>query len=171
MNWLFRVFYRLIDMKKSILLGVMLLIFSSVSLAQTEFGVKGGVNFTFFKVIEGDFGTNPDTQMSYYGGVFADFKIENGFHIQPELLYIGISDFKFLSAPIYLKYDIDFNFHILVGPSLNYFFDFFNNKFKVRADFSLAYDLSSKLNIHMKYTLGFEQLSPNILFLGLGYKF
>ena len=75
-----------------------------------------------------------------------------------------------MNAPIYLKYDIDTNFHILVGPSLNYFFDFFVNKFKVRADLSVAYDLSEKLNLHMKYTIGFEEISPNGIFLGLGYK-
>lgn len=138
--------------------------------AQTELGIKGGINITFFKITEGEFGQNPETEIGYYGGVFVDFKIENGFHIQPELLYIGIQEYKFMNAPIYLKYDIDNDFHILVGPSLNYFFDFFVNKFKVRADLSLAYDLTSKLNLGMKYTLGFQELAPNILFLGVGYK-
>ncbi len=138
--------------------------------AQAEFGVKGGLNFTFFKVVEGDFGTNPDTGIGSYGGVFVDFKIDNGFHIQPELLYKGIGDYEFINAPIYLKYDIYNSFHILVGPSLNYFFDFFTNKFKVRADMSLDYDFTQSLSIHMKYTIGFEELSPNVLFLGLGYK-
>jgi hypothetical protein len=96
--------------------------------------------------------------------------MEDGFHIQPEVLYIGISDFRFLNVPIYLKYDIKYNFHILVGPSLNYFFDFFTNKFKVRADITLAYDLSDRLDLHMKYTLGFEELSPDVIFLGLSYR-
>jgi len=138
--------------------------------AQTEFGVKGGLNFTFFKVTEGNFGTNPDTEVGYYAGVFVDFPIDNGFHLQPELLYKGVGDFKFLNAPIYLKYDIYDNVHILVGPSLNYFFDFFSNKFKVRADLSLDYDFSSDLSMHMKYTFGLEELTPNVLFLGLGYR-
>ncbi len=71
-----------------------------------------------------------------------DFKIDEGFHIQPEALYIGLNDFKFLNAPIYLKYEMDNDFHILVGPSLNYFFDFFSNKFKVRADIGAAYDIT-----------------------------
>lgn len=141
----------------------------SISYAQ-DFGVKGGLNFTFFKVNEGNFGTNPDTEIGYYGGVFLDFEIDNGFHIQPELLYKGVGDFKFLNAPIYLKYDIYDTVHILVGPSLNYFFDFFSNKFKVRADLSLDYDFSSDLSMHMKYTIGFEELSPNVLFLGLGLR-
>ena len=115
----------------------------SISYAQ-DFGIKAGLNFTFFKVDEGDFGTNPDTEIGSYGGVFLDFEIDNGFHIQPELLYTGVGDFKFLNAPIYLKYDIYESLHILVGPSVNYFFDFFSNKFKVRADLSLDYDFSSE---------------------------
>ena len=141
----------------------------SISYAQ-DFGIKAGLNFTFFKVDEGDFGTNPDTEIGSYGGVFLDFEIDNGFHIQPEFLYTGVGDFKFLNAPIYLKYDIYESLHILVGPSVNYFFDFFSNKFKVRADLSLDYDFSQEMSIHMKYTIGFEELSPNVLFLGLGYR-
>ena len=138
--------------------------------SQTEFGVKGGLNFTFFKVTEGDFGTDPSTDTGFYGGVFVDFKIDNGLHIQPEILYKGVGDFEFINAPIYFKYDIYNTLHILVGPSLNYFFDVFNNNFKVRADVSLEYDFGSKLSMHMKYTLGFEELSADIIFLGLGYK-
>ena len=156
-------------MKKAILLILVLCSVSAMQ-SQTEFGVKGGLNFTFFKVNEGDFGTNPDTEIGYYGGVFVDFPVDNGFHIQPELLYKGIGDFRFLNAPIYLKYDIYNSVHILVGPSLNYFFDFFSNKFKVRADLSLDYDFSQDFSMHMKYTIGFEELSPNVLFLGLGYR-
>lgn len=154
-----------------VVLIVLVFVFSSVFLnAQTDFGVKGGVNFTFFKVVEGDFGTNPSEEVGYYGGVFFDFEFEDKLHLQPELLYIHIRDFQFLNAPIYLEYDIDRNFHIHVGPSLNYFFDFFSNKFKVRADLGLAYNLSDSLDLHMKYTLGFEELAPNMVFLGVGYK-
>ncbi|MCA0131651.1 outer membrane beta-barrel protein [Winogradskyella alexanderae] len=138
--------------------------------SQVDFGVKGGVNITFFKITEGDFGTNPDTETGFYGGFFADFNIDEGFHIQPEVLYKGVGELEFINAPIYLKYDISRDFHILIGPSLNYFFDLFTNKFKVRADVSLDYDLGTRLSLHMKYTLGFEELSPNILFLGLGYR-
>ncbi|MCB0399452.1 MAG: outer membrane beta-barrel protein [Winogradskyella sp.] len=156
-------------MKKAVLL-FLFFCFSLIGSAQATFGVKGGLNFTFFKVTEGDFGTNPDIETGYYGGVTVDFPIDNGFHIQPELLYKGVGDFRFLNAPIYLKYDIYNTLHILVGPSLNYFFDFISNKFKVRADLSLDYDFSSKLSMHMKYTIGLEELSPNVLFLGLGYR-
>ena len=155
---------------KKLLSIIIILLFASNLKAQTEFGVKGGINITFFNIQEGSFGPNAETELGYYGGVFIDFKIDSGFHFKPELLYIGIDEFQFLNAPLYLKYDIDNSFHILVGPSLNYFFDFFTNKFKVRADLSVAYDISSKLNVHMKYTIGFEELAPNVLFLGMDFK-
>lgn len=99
-----------------------------------------------------------------------DIPIDNGFYIQPELLYKGIGDFEFLNLPLYLKYDVENNFHILAGPSLNYFFNFFNNKFRVRADISIAYDITDDLDINLKYTIGFEEISPDILFIGLGYR-
>ncbi len=153
-----------------VLLIVFTISMSFKAKAQTEFGIIGGINITFFNISEGGFGPNAETEIGYYEGGFIDFKIDSGFHFQPELLYIGIQEYNFLNAPLYLKYDIDYNFHILIGPSLNYFFDFFNNKFKVRADLSLAYDFTATLNVHMKYKIGFEELAPNVLFLGLGYK-
>ncbi|NRR92536.1 hypothetical protein HSX10_13260 [Winogradskyella undariae] len=138
--------------------------------AQSEFGIKGGVNLTFFNVEEGSFGSNQEVELGYYAGCFVDFEIENGFNLQTELLFIGLGDFKFLNAPIYLKYNFDEDFNILVGPSINYFLNFFYTKLKVRADLAFAYNLTSKLDLHMKYTIGFEEISPNVLFLGLGYK-
>ena len=134
-----------------------------------NFGLKGGLNLTFFIYDEEQFGISRDVVAGYYDGVFVDFNIDEKFHIQPEILYIGLGDFDFLNAPIYLKYDINNAWHILVGPSLNYFFDFFSNKFKVRADLGLAYDILPRLDIHMKYTLGFEEITPNGLFIGGSY--
>ncbi len=138
--------------------------------AQTDFGIKGGLSLTFFNENQGDFGISPETDVDYFGGIFLDVVIAKGFHVQPELLYKGLGDFEFLNAPIYLKYDVGSRFSILAGPSMNYFFNFFVNKFKVRADVSFAYNLTKVLDINMKYTIGFEEISPNILFIGLGYK-
>jgi len=157
-------------MKRLFFLLGFLLGVSFMGYTQTSFGIKGGPSLTFFNQSDGVFGENPDVEVGYFGGVFLDIFIDNGFHIQPELLYKGIGDFEFLNAPIYLKYDVDYNFHILAGPSLNYFFNFFNNKFKVRADVSIAYDVSDTIDINLKYTIGFEEISPNVLFIGLGYR-
>lgn len=156
-------------MKQLVIFFAVLIGISGAVQAQ-KFGIKGGTSLTFFNQDDGIFGENPDLEVGYFGGVFVDFEIDSGFHIQPEFLYKGIGDYEFLNAPIYLKYDIDYNFHILAGPSLNYFFNFFNDKFKVRADVSLAYDITDAIDISVKYTIGFEEISPNILFVGLGYR-
>lgn len=143
--------------------------FSSISQNSPKVGLKGGLNLTFFTYNQEQFGISQDIVAGYYGGVFMDFNIDEKFNVQPELLYIGLGDFNFLNVPLYLKYDIINKLHIMVGPSMNYFFDFFSNKFKVRADLGLAYDILPKIDIHIKYTLGFEQITPNGLFLGVGY--
>ena len=57
--------------------------------SSSNFGVKGGLNLTFFKVNESNFGFNPDTEIGYYCGVFFDFEIDEVLSIQPEILYIG----------------------------------------------------------------------------------
>ena len=160
-------------MRNHLIVFFSIILFGSVADAQsnTGFGVKGGSNLTFFNVKEADFGSFTEVETSYYGGLFVDFGLDEDFSIQTDFLYIGLNDFKFINAPIYIKYEIVDNFYILVGPSLNYFFDFYSNKFKVRADLSTMYNLTSSLDIHLKYTLGFEEFAPNGLFLGLGYKF
>jgi len=140
------------------------------SQSHVDFGIKGGLNLTFFKVVESNFGPNVETETGYYGGVFLDFHVDDFFSFQPELLYIGLGDFKFLNAPLYAKYQMANNFDIMLGPSLNYFFDFFNNKFKVRGDVSMAYHITKAFDAHIKYTLGFQEISPNGLFIGLGYR-
>ncbi|WP_250432348.1 outer membrane beta-barrel protein [Hanstruepera flava] len=138
--------------------------------SKTDFGIKGGVNLTFYKVTEASFGDNPEVGVGYYGGLFVDIPIDNRLSFQPEVLFVGLNDFKFLNAPLYLKYEAADRFYLLIGPSMNYFFDFFSNKFKVRADLSVAYQISRVLDIHMKYSLGFEEITPNGLFLGLDWK-
>jgi len=154
-----------------ILLFGLLITISVKAQSNIDFGVKGGLNLTFFKIDEAGLGTTTEVETSYYGGLFFDFGLDENFSIQNEVIYIGLNDFKFINAPLYLKYEIVTNFHILVGPSLNYFFDFYSNKFKVRADLSTLYNITQSMDLHLKYTLGFEEFAPNGLFMGLGYKF
>lgn len=159
-------------MLKKVYLVFLVFTFYNSSFSQTsvDFGLKGGLNLTFFNVVESNFGPNATTETGFYGGGFLEFKIDEAFSIQPEVLYIQLNDFEFINAPIYAKYEVASKLSILVGPSLNYFFDFFTNKFKVRADISSAYNITNSLDVHIKYTLGFQEITPNGLFFGLGYK-
>lgn len=150
---------------------VLLLVgFSLNAQRHADFGFKGGLNLTFFNVKEANFGSNTELETGAYGGVFVDFYIDESLSIQPEVLYIRLNDFHFINAPIYVKYEVAKNLDFLVGPSLNYFFDFFSNKFKVRGDISTAYNISNLLDVHLKYTLGFAEIAPNGLFIGLGLR-
>lgn len=159
-------------MKNSLLLLLFFICFLfSEGQSNNDFGLKGGLNLSFFKVDESNFGFNQDTEVGYYGGLFLDFKIDEAFSIQPEILYIGLNDFQFLNAPIYAKYEMAKHLDIMVGPSINYFFDFFTNKIKIRADLSTAYNITSNFDVHIKYTIGFQEITPNGLFMGIGYKF
>ena len=113
-------------MKKLLFAALCSLFFSGYVFSQTtaSFGLKGGVNLTFFNVDEASFGLNQDIETGFYAGIFIDFEIKDGFSIQPEVLYIGLKDFEFINAPIYVKYEVANNLDVLVGPSINYFFDF-----------------------------------------------
>lgn len=173
MSWPFKAF--LINysyMKRIVLYVITCFLFSFSSHAQNnvDLGIKGGLNLTFFNVEVGGFGTYTETETGYYGGLFADFYVDEFLSIQPEVLYIGLNDFKFLNAPIYVKYQVAKNFDLMVGPSLNYFFDFFSNKFKIRADLCSAYNISPSIDVHVKYTLGFVEIAPNGLFIGAGLR-
>lgn len=144
--------------------------FCTYGQSELNIGIKGGANFTFFKVKEGNFGTNPETATSFYFGTFINVDIDKDFSIQSEILFLTLNDFNVLNAPLYIKYDVGHNLKLLVGPSLNYFFQFFTNKFKVRADISTAYMITDTLDFHIKYALGFKEITPNGLFIGIGLK-
>ena len=136
-----------------------------------RFGIKGGLNTTFFNVDENNLGTFATSETGFYGGVFTEIPIDDFLIIQPEVLYISVGDFNFINVPIYAKYEVINRLYLMAGPSMNYFFDFFTNKFKVGADISSSYNLTDSFDVHVKFALGFDELSPNGLFYGLGLKF
>lgn len=135
-----------------------------------DFGLKGGMNKTFFMVNQQSLGSYSTSETGLYAGVFAEFYIDHVLSIQPEALYISVGDFNFLNVPIYVKYEVATNLHLMAGPSVNYFFDFFTSKLKIGADISSSYDITQVLDIHVKFALGIDELAPNGLFFGLGLK-
>jgi len=158
-------------MKK--ILFIVIVFFVTLNLkaqSDVDIGIKGGLNLTFFKVELSNFGPNIETGTGYYAGFFVDFNFDEAFSLQPELLYIGLNDFKFLNVPVYAKYEVANNLYLMAGPSMNYFFDFFTNKLKIGADISSSYNILPTLDVHIKFALGLQELAPNGLFFGIGYK-
>ena len=158
---------------KSVGLSVLFTAFSLVVHAQdfnTRFGIKGGFNKTFFSVDQKNLGTYSTSETGFYGGIVVEFPIDHFLTIQNEALYIAVGDFNFLNVPIYAKYEVANKLHLMAGPSINYFFDFYTSKLKVGADISSRYDITQALDIHIKFALGIDELAPNGLFFGLGVK-
>ncbi len=156
---------------KIIVLATLFVISSFVVKAQElSFGIKGGLNKTFYTVNQQSLGFYSTSETGFYGGVFVEFPIDEFLSIQPEVLYISVGDFNFLNIPIYAQYEVAHKLHLMAGPSVNYFFDFLTNKLKIGADISSSYDLTQVLNVHVKFALGIDELAPNGLFFGLGLK-
>lgn len=137
--------------------------------SQTQFGVKGGLNFTFFNEDQSQFGEQARVDIGYFGGVFVNIPVSEKLNIQPEVLYNRIGDFDLINGPVYLVYDVNNSISLLVGPSVNYFFNIFNRNFKVRGDVAAVYHITEGFEINLKYTQGFDELSPNIILLGVGF--
>lgn len=137
---------------------------------ETKFGVKAGVDFATAKVkFLGTTATSSET--GFFVGGFANIGISEQFSVQPEVLYVAIKDFNFVSVPILAKYSVSKEFGILAGPSLNYFLDAEEDEFKVNIDFGASYDVTEDIEVNAKYSLGMGDVSISGIFIGAGYKF
>ena len=162
-------------MKKIILTIAAVFALGAASAQETKFGVKAGVDLASMKVTlsdgEGDTVSGTASETGFFVGGFATVGMSDKFAIQPEVLYVAITDFSFLSVPVLAKYTFAEKFSALVGPSFNYFLDAKEDKFKVNVDFGATYDVTENIDINAKYSLGFGDVAMNGIFIGAGYKF
>lgn len=161
---------------KKLLLGAFMLAGTFFATAQeTTFGVKAGVDFASAKVKYdlGPLGSGTATasETGFFVGGFATIGISESFAVQPEVLYVAITDMNFLSVPVLAKYSFADKFHALAGPSFNYFLDAEEDEFKLNLDLGASYDVGESLDINAKYSLGFGDVAVNGVFVGVGYKF
>lgn len=138
---------------------------------EMKFGVKAGIDLASTKVDLGPLGEVTGSETGYYLGGFATIGISEKFAVQPELMYVLIKDFNFLSVPILAKYELADSFHVLAGPSLNYFTELEEEKFKINVDFGASYDISEEFDVNAKYSLGTGDVAISGIFIGAGYKF
>lgn len=122
-------------MKKSILIVILTIGFSSLMFAQSvEKGIKGGLNLASLSV---DDNNDKNLKAGLHAGFFAKFPLTNALAIQPELLYSakgikinydesniadGESKFNmnYIDVPVKLVFNLsdDFAFHL--GPYFSY---------------------------------------------------
>jgi len=120
-------------MKKLFLLAF--LTFGGVAMAQTSYGIKGGLNYGAtgeyenYSQVAGDITSveNGKERTGYHLGAFAKFEFL-GFFLQPELVYTSLKteydtfDYKLnkIDAPILLGLNVLGPINIKAGPSFQY---------------------------------------------------
>lgn len=157
-------------MKKLLFIAVVFVSAFTAQAQKTKFGVKAGVDFASIKVeVAGVSGTASET--GFFVGGFATLGISEKFAVQPELLYVAISDSNFFSVPVLARYTFAEKFSALAGPSFNYFSDATEDKLKMNLDLGATYDITEEIDVNAKYSLGFGDVAVNGIFIGAGYKF
>jgi hypothetical protein len=158
-------------MKKLLFIAVLVAgAFTANAQKDTKFGVKAGVDFASAKVtVLGTSVTSSET--GFFVGGFATLGISEKFAIQPEVLYVAISDLNSFQVPVLARYTFAEKFSALAGPSFNYYSDFEEDKFKVNIDLGATYDITENIDVNAKYSIGFGDIAVSGLFVGAGYRF
>lgn len=141
----------------------------------TSFGVRAGVDFATVKIkwtnpFTGTSQTISGTETGFYAGGFAEIGLSESFAVQPEVLYVAISESNMLSVPLLVKYSFG-SFSVLAGPDLNYMLDAEEDEFKVNVDLGGSYDITENIDVEARYSIGMGDVSISGLFVGAGYKF
>jgi len=157
-------------MKKLLFAAIAVFAFGFTNAQETKFGAKAGVDLATIKVKM--LGTTASaSETGFFLGAFANLGVSEKFSVQPELLYVAISDSNFLSVPVLAKYNVAEKLGLIAGPSLNYFMDAEEDKLKVNVDFGAMYDITEEIDVNAKYSLGMGDVSVSGIFIGAGYKF
>ena len=128
-------------MKKGIF--ILALLVSSAGIAQSGFGIKGGLNYgshgdiTYSEVMDAgeDVMAGADSKNGYHFGVFYETKSLLGFYLRPELVYTNTkSDYEFnsqtseysiskIDLPLLVGTGLIGPLDVFAGPSLEYILD------------------------------------------------
>lgn len=126
-----------------------------------HYGIKAGLDN--FKYASNKYENQKNNTFGYYAGIFANYKINDEFRIQPEMLYtihnrdeiirdaevdygwdynvslLGDASFKVkevvIQLPLILQFYITNDFHVDFGPQLNYIYD---KKWTLNDDFYIG---------------------------------
>ena len=162
-------------MKKLFLVAALFAGTLFASAQETKFGVRAGADFATVKTtwvhpVTGDETTVSGSETGFFAGGFVEIGMSESFAIQPEVLYVGISDFNMINVPVLVKYSFG-DFSALAGPGLNYLLDAEEDQFKVNVEVGASYDFTENIDAQARYSIGMGDVSMSGLFIGVGYKF
>lgn len=160
-------------MKKTVLVLLLL----TAGIANAQFGIKGGVNFSD---IDGKIGSMElDTKISYHIGAFYEIGISNSFSFQPEAVFsiqgadidsnssLDEIDLKYINIPMLLKIYLTPKLSIEAGPQFSYLTSHnLKNVIKTEEfDFALAGGISlyitNSLFLQGRYVHGLSEFSKD----------
>ena len=124
-----------------------------------------------------------DNESGFYGGIVAEFSLNDKVGIQPELLYASIDGSDGILLPILLEYAITPKLHFQAGPQLVFSLedlpeDITGVEFDLAA--GIGYDITDAFFAEARYTFQLNnsytgpediKIRGNYLTIGLGYKF
>lgn len=162
-------------MKKLLFTALFAIASISVNAQGTKFGVKAGVDFATVKVeyvnpFTGGTTSATGTETGFFVGGFAEIGLTESFAFQPELFYVGISDFNMITLPVLGKYRFG-KFSFMAGPDLNYLLDAEEDEFKIGISAGAEFDITENFLASARYSVGMGDVSVSGLFVGAGYKF
>lgn len=169
------------------------LLFSQVEEEKEDnfhWGVKAGFNYGSFGVRDINSGERSELEATdIYASIFAEFKLNRGFSLQPELGYSAIVELLYWEFPVLVKYEFEERFQVGLGPKLSYISNkYFYGGVDLITRWSISLQATAQYNITKHwlletsytyglnkqvndYTLGFEDGKWRAFRLGLGYKF
>ncbi|MGV7107296.1 porin family protein [Flavobacterium sp. U410] len=168
-------------MKKFLLTVAALATFGLSQAQDASFGVKAGFTSLSGKAEVSGFGSVSESDSGFYIGGFADLTVSDKFHVQPELLYIAVSDANQVQIPIHAKYMVIEGLGVKAGPSFSFLTDVPDGmkSFNYGLDLGAEYNFAENFVVDAKYSIGLADLSDidgleyklSGFFVGVGYKF
>ena len=177
-------------MKKIILSLVAVATFGAVNAQDMKFGAKAGINMSNYT---GD--ANTDSKIGFLVGAFAEFKVNEKFAVQPEILFsaLGAKDdsdnynSNYILIPVMAKYYATQKLSLEVGPQIGFLMSAKYGSTDIKdgyksTDFALnlgaGYDVAENINLGLRYSLGLSNVSDlggdvktSNIALAVGYKF
>lgn len=119
---------------KKLTLALLALLITGVTMAQLNFGVKGGLNIATIKV---KYGHTYDRIPDFHAGGIAQLKFSHDFALRTELVYsrqgmeaktfTGSIPYKdrltYINVPVLAQYMVESGFHFYTGPQFGFLLD------------------------------------------------
>jgi hypothetical protein len=116
---------------KKLILAFLASLVTCITMAQVNFGVKGGVNISTIRLTSGD---AADRVLDFHAGGLAQVKLSDIVSLQPEIVYsrqgmksrlftrnISYEDqLHYVNIPVMAKYTAESGFHLHSGPQFGF---------------------------------------------------